>query len=305
MPTNTFNVTLTNYARGLAQELGTSLANFIAPEVVVPAATGQYKNFSDKNNFQIHDTARAIGGSARRLQFAATDPTYNCLPQALEVAIDDHEHAQAGDGDPLGLEEAKTKTLIQSALTSHEQKVFGEIANSVAAEAGVGVWSNDANDPIAEIDYFIEAITIATGMMPNRIVMGLPAWAAVRHNAKVISRFPGAAQIGVSTGQFSSLLLNPEIELRIGVMSYDQNKFGNSANNNANVVGSETYIFRGQDTPSLYDPSFCKPFSTRTGGVDVVRTYREDSSRSDVIAIDWSEDFQVTSAVCAARITVS
>jgi hypothetical protein len=304
MSTNTFNVTLTNYARGLAQELDTSLASFIAPEVVVPAATGQYKNFSDKNNFQVHDTARAIGGTARRLQFSATDPTYNCLPQALEVAIDDHERAQAGDGDPLGLEEAKTKTLIQSALTSHEQKVFSSVAAAVAAEAGVGVWSNDANDPIAEIDAFIEEITTETGKMPNRIVMGLPAWAAVRHNAKVIDRFPGAAQIGVSTGQFSSLLLNPEIELRIGVMSYDQNKFGN-VNDNANVVGSETYIFQGQDSPSLYDPSFCKTFRTRSGGVDVVRTYREDSSRSDVIAIDWSEDFQVTSAVCAKRITVS
>ena len=44
-----FNVTLTNYARGLAQDISASLANFLAPEVVVPAATGQYKSFDDKN----------------------------------------------------------------------------------------------------------------------------------------------------------------------------------------------------------------------------------------------------------------
>ena len=79
MSSSKFNVTLTNYARGLAQDISASLANFLAPEVVVTAATGQYKSFDDKNTFQVVDTARAVGGPAKRLEFAATDPTYNCL----------------------------------------------------------------------------------------------------------------------------------------------------------------------------------------------------------------------------------
>ena len=98
MSSSKFNVTLTNYARGIAQDLRSSLADFIAPEVIVTAATGQYKDFSDKNAFQILDTSRAVGGPARRLEFAATDPTYNCLPQALEIPIDDHERDE--DGGP-------------------------------------------------------------------------------------------------------------------------------------------------------------------------------------------------------------
>ena len=91
---------------------------------MVPAATGQYKSFDDKNTFQVVDTSRAVGGPARRLEFAASDPTYNCLPQALEIAIDDHERDEAGESDPLRLEEAKTQTLVSSAVTSHEAKVF-------------------------------------------------------------------------------------------------------------------------------------------------------------------------------------
>ena len=122
MSASTFNVTLTNYARGIAQDLKSSLALFIAPEVVVPAATGQYKSFDDKNAFQVLDTSRAVGGAARRLQFAATDPTYNCLPQALEIPIDDHERDEAGQGDPLHLEQAKSRTLVSSAVASHEAK---------------------------------------------------------------------------------------------------------------------------------------------------------------------------------------
>lgn len=301
-----FHVTLTNYARGLSQDLSSSLADFIAPEVIVPAATGQFKSFDDKNAFQVLDTSRAVGGPARRLEFAASDPTYNCLPQALEIPIDDHERDESGQGDPLEIEKAKTLTLVSSALVSHEAKVFGSVASSVSPVVGIGGWSgatND-NDPIAEIDAQIEALATDTGMLPNRMVIGLPAWALIRHNPQVIARFPGAASVGVTLAQFASLLLNPDIEIKVGVLSRDENKWG-KAKSAKNIVGSELYLFHGRSRPTLYDPSFMKTFRTRRGGVDVVRIYREESSRSDVLAVDWTEDIKVTSAICARRITVT
>jgi len=301
-----FHVTLTNYARGLAQDLRSSLADFIAPEVIVPAATGQYKSFNDKNAFQVVDTSRAVGGPARRLAFAAEDPTYNCLPQALEIPIDDHERDEAGAGDPLALEQAKTQTLVSSAVVSHETKVFNSISGAIAAEAGLGAWSGaaSANDPVAQLDAQIEALATATGTMPNRMVIGLPAWAIIRHNPKVIARFPGAASVGVTRAQFASLLLNPDLDIRIGVLSRDASKWG-KAKDAKNIVGSEIYLFLGSSRPTLYDPSFVKTFRTRRGGVDVVRVYREDASRSDVLAVDWTEDIKVTSPLCAKRISVS
>ena len=301
-----FHVTLTNYARGLSQDLRSALADFIAPEVIVPAATGQYKSFDDKNAFQVLDTSRAVGGPARRLEFAANDPTYNCLPQALEIPIDDHERDEAGQGDPLHLEQAKTQTLVSSAVASHESKVFDAVAASIAAVGGVGSWSGAANtdDPVAELDAQIEALATATGMMPNRLVIGLPAWAIIRHNPQVVARFPGAASVGVTRAQFASLLLNPDLDIRVGVLSRDTTKWGKTKDA-ANIVGSELYLFTGVTSPTLYDPSFMKTFRTRRGGVDIVRVYREESSRSDVLAVDWTEDIKVTSAVCAKRITVS
>lgn len=306
MSSSKFHVTLTNYARGIAQDLRSSLADFIAPEVIVPAATGQYKDFSDKNAFQILDTSRAVGGPARRLEFAATDPTYNCLPQALEIPIDDHERDEAGRGDPLGIEQAKTRTLVSSAVASHELKVFNAVAGAIAAVAGIGAWSGAANDkdPIAEIDAQIEALATDTGMMPNRMVIGLPAWAAIRHNPQVIARFPGAASVGVTRNQFASLLLNPDLDIRVGVLSYDENKWGKTKSAK-NIVGSELYLFHGNNAPTLYDPCFMKTFRTRRGGVDMVRVYREESSRSDVLAVDWTEDIKLTSAISAKRISVS
>jgi hypothetical protein len=300
MSSSKYNVTLTNYARGIAQDVSLSLANFLAPEVIVSAATGQYKNFDDKNTFQTIDTARAVGGPARRLEFAASDPTYNCLPQALEIAIDDHERDEAGQTDPLRLEEAKTQTLVSSAITSHESKVFG-VVSALAAAYNIVLGTDD---PIAKIDDQLEALATETGRMPNRMVIGLPLWNKLRNNAKVIARFPGAASVGVSMMQFSSLLLNPSIDIRVGILAKDTAKMG-ATKANVNIVGSQLVMFNSSSSPTLYDPSFMKTFRMRRGGVDVVRMYREDSARSDILAVDWSEDIRVTSSICARKLTAS
>ncbi len=300
MSSTKYNVTLTNYARGLAQDISATLANFLAPEVVVPAATGQYKSFDDKNTFQVIDTSRAVGGPAKRLEFAASDPTYNCLPQALEIAIDDHERDEAGQNDPLRLEEAKTQTLVSSAVTSHEAKVFAALT-ALAAATNITLASDD---PIAKIDEQIEALATDTGRMPNRLVIGLPLWNKLRNNAKVIARFPGAASVGVSMAQFSSLLLNPSIDIRVGILAKDTAKLG-AAKANVNIIGQQLVVFHANASPTLYDPSFMKTFRLRRGGVDVVRTYRDDSARSDILAVDWSEDIRVTSSVCARKVTAS
>ena len=300
MSSTKYNVTLTNYARGLAQDISATLANFLAPEVVVPAATGQYKSFDDKNTFQVIDTSRAVGGPAKRLEFAASDPTYNCLPQALEIAIDDHERDEAGQSDPLRLEEAKTQTLVSSAITSHEAKVFAALT-ALAAATNITLASDD---PIVKIDEQIEALATDTGRMPNRLVIGLPLWNKLRNNAKVIARFPGAASVGVSMAQFGSLLLNPSIDIRVGILAKDTAKLG-AAKANVNIIGQQLVVFHANASPTLYDPSFMKTFRLRRGGVDVVRTYRDDSARSDILAVDWSEDIRVTSPVCARKLTAS
>ena len=54
-----------------------------------------------------------------------------------------------------------------------------------------------------------------------------------------------------------------------------------------------------------YDPSFAKTFSIGSNSVESVREYRAESNRSDILAVDWSEDVQVVSAACARRITLS
>lgn len=297
--------TLTNYARGIAQDRRSVLAEFIAPTVAVGTATGKFKQFNDKNAFQSLATARALGGTAQRVEFLASDVDYSCKPQALEIAIDDQERAEFGDGDPLGLEQAKVDTLVTTALLSHEVQVFTAIAAGVSAVGSRGSWSDlSTNDPIKEIDEQIKAIAVETGMLPNRLVLGINAWYYLRNHAKTIARQPGAVNIGVSTEQVRGMLMNPGLDIRVGVISKDSAKMG-ATKSAANVVGDEAYLFYASSAPSLYDPSFAKTFVTRGGGVDAVRMYRDERSRSDILAVDWSRDIKVVSTACVRRLTIT
>ena len=304
LSTATIKETLKQYAYGVAQDVKSALADFIAPRVPVGVGTGMFKKFDDKNAFQLYDTARAVGGPATRIEFSADDGTFNCEANALEVPVDDQERAKAGDSQSA-LEEAKTRTLVINASLAREKRVFDLIKANVAAAASKGAWSSNANaNPIDEIDELIEAIATATGLMPNRMVIGLGAWRTLKNHAKVIERLNGAAEKSVSLDVFAGMLLNPQIDIRVGILSIDANKTGKAAAK-SNIVGSEIFLFHGNDNPTQSDPGFAKTFSIGSNSVESVRMYREERNRSDILAVDWAADVQVVSSICAKRITVS
>ena len=297
-----YSATLKTYAFGVAQDTASKIADFISPRCQVGVGVGQYKKFDDKNAFQIYDTSRALGGKATRIKFEATDPTYNCKPNALEAPIDDTERNNAGDAQ-TALEEAKTRTLVVNAAASREKKVIDLVKDSVAAVANKGVWSGAASDPIDELDEQIESIATATGMMPNAMVLGLGAWRVLKNHPSVIKRMPGAQVAVPDIKILAGFLLNPQIEIRVGLLSRDTTKFGKDKAA-VNIVGAECFIFLRSENPTQYDPSFSKTFSIGATGVEDVYTYREEP-RCDILAVDWSEDTQVVSTACARRISIS
>lgn len=300
----TRNTHLSNYAVGISQDLRSALADFIAPRVPSGTSSGQYKFYGEKNAFQVYDTLRAIGGQNRRIEFEATDPFFNCRPRGLEIAIDDEERKRSGEANVQQLQEAKVKTLVSTSVLSHEYDVVTAALAGLSATAGVGVWSDDANDPVSELDALIESIAVSGGMMPNRIVFGLGAWRVFRNHPKVIARQPGAQLIGINTDQAAQMTINPGIDVRVGMLSRDTKKFG-AAKNAVNIVGAEVLIFYGQDNPTQFDPSFMKTFMPTISGVDEVLEYRDEKANSDVFKSNWSDDIKVISTALARRITLS
>lgn len=302
--TMSLNPTLTNYAQGVAQDRQSAIAEFLAPTVPVSASIGKFKRFNSKNAFAIYDTARALGGPATRIKFDADDADYNCKPQSLEIPIDDAERDAAGDADPLGMEQGKIDTLIGASVLAHEVKVVTVVKAGLTAVAGMGVWSNAANDPVQEIDTLIQAIATATGMQPNALAFGLGAWQIFRDHPKVIARQPGAQLIGLTTDQAVRMFLNPSMDVRVAVMSKDSAKWGN-AKSAVNIVGLEVILFLRSANPSQYDPSMAKTFTVRRGLVAGVRQYRDESCNSDIFKMDWSEDPELVSSECGRRLVIT
>jgi len=77
---------LTDYAYGIGGESIDPTAQLLAPITQVASPVGKYKKFDDKNAFQTPATDRALGGPARRLEFAAV------LPEFLRHLDRDHRH---------------------------------------------------------------------------------------------------------------------------------------------------------------------------------------------------------------------
>jgi hypothetical protein len=101
----------------------------------------------------------------------------------------------------------------------------------------------------------------------------------------------------------SNVLIFP-VEIQIGGLIYDSALPGATSSKTRNV-GSDVFLFYADQNPSMEDPSFAKCFTTGRGGVTSVRTYRDERSRSDIIAVDWTRQFAITNTEAVKRLTVT
>ncbi len=296
--------TLTNFARGYAAQKADPLVKFLAPDVVTGAAAGYYVEYSEAAQYQAYNAQRAIGGKAMRIVFGSGLVQYNCTPNALEIPHDDHEKALGVTDQDLFLQ-GKVQTLVGVAVRSEAVVTVQKARTTLTAVATKGdAWSS-TDDPINEIDEQIEAIADEIGQMPNRILFGLKAWRIFKNNAKVVERFKGSSEAKVTTMNAPGLLLNPNMQIMVSALNVDSSPIAAATRSKASIVKDDVFIFFAEDSPNPYDPSFMKTFRVRGGGVDLVRSYREDSSRSDVYAVDWTSQILAPSSGSGRRLTVA
>jgi len=290
---------LTTFARGFMQDMSKSLANFFAPVVPTGIASGQYKTYDQKNAFQIPQTVRAIGGDANRLAFESDDAYFNCAPNALAVVIAEHARALAGEARMPQLEQGKSAALLATAKLAREAEVISKARAALTAVSGKGVWSGATVDPIDQLDEQIEAIAKATGMFPNRMVLGVSAFRALRNNAVIKADLAGSGGVRMTIDKLRDMLMVPNIDIRLGTMVYDTAKPGKTSALEF-VLGADVFLFIGADAPTAYDPSFMKTFATDASLIDSIRSFEEPRRR--VYATDWTHDVRATSAISARRL---
>ena len=101
----------------------------------------------------------------------------------------------------------------------------------------------------------------------------------------------------------SGVFLDFIVDIRVGSLAYDTAAAGKTKSN-AFVVGADVFLFYASQNATQYDPSFAKTFSARAGNIFDVRMYREEP-RVDVIAVDWTKQTKVVSALCGRRLSIT
>jgi hypothetical protein len=297
-----FDVQLTNFAHGIAPDYSSALAEIMAPQCVAPAAGGQYIAFDDDEAFRYIETRRAMGGDMAMIDMPSTAPRFDCQPHALGIPTDQFELERVGDAGVTMLRESKVRTLVSRNALSREHRVFKAYQDAVAAEGGLGVWTDDDVDPIDELNQIVIAVARNTGMARIDLVIGLDALAQLGKHPKVLARFPGAALINVTAEVLEKLLLI-KVKVHVAMIPIVLEKTGKAANKTF-IAGSKAYALVSQANPSPFDPSAAKTFTTRLGQVQGVGIVQKPPF-SEINYIAWSEDIKITGTQCVKRIDVT
>lgn len=307
----TLNYQLTAFAQGHMNDLSEAraLAERLAPSTPVPGASGQFKTFNDKNSFLPEATARALGGDPTVLAFQASDGTYACQPQALEVRVDKEELNLAGtNSGEVGaqlLREGKIMALLNKAALSHTTQVVTAVLAAVSAVSERGNWSNASVDPIDQLDEQLLALSKDCGSTQNiKLTLDVGAWSTLRSHPKTKARCSGVQVGGISVQQLAGMLLFP-VDVMVASLVKDTTGLGVTASK-ARVLASEVLLHYSQPNASLYDPSAFKTFTVGMGSPFAgVRSYQSANGLWEGHLIDWSRDIKQTSTQAMKRLTIS
>jgi len=298
------NPTLRQYSQGAAQRAIRPVANFIAPPVEVPTTTGKYKEYDQRHRFSIPETKRGLGGRANRIGFSASDKTFNCEPNALDLPIDNLEKLTDDEGLLYYAQEG-ADMLADVAGLAHERDVITAALGAVGSGTDKNFLATGF-DPVDAIDEQIMAVMKASkNGAPVRVLFGATAWRLTKNNAEVKKRLVANVKTqtaSVDLSAFRSLLFG-EPEMMMSLMVQDTAPEG-VAENIAFLLDRQILVFAANEAPTRLSPDFMKTFRLR-GQWMVPGAFDSEDGRSEVLKMDWSEDIKITNSAAAKRINAN
>lgn len=295
--------TLNQFAKGLFQDTANPVADFLAPVVTTGAAQFFVIDYAKRSGFQVPNSKRAIGGTSKAVQTDGERVQITLNPNALHDFIDNHELDLAGtsEGQKL-LREARTRNLVSQAGNSRLAETLAVLRAGTSAVPEV--WGA-GDDPVADIDGYIKAVSDSIGILPNRILFSLGAWSLFRGHAKTIARHPGAAQVSIQAGTVGSLFLNPNVKVEIATTVFDTPLSAPGVKKNALDVGAaaEVYVYYAAESADQFDASFAKTFRVQKNAFQALRMRPKDHGEKWIL--DWTETAYVNNPAAGVRLQVT
>lgn len=184
---------ITEVARGWRPN-APGIADILFPYVPVAQRAGKILAFG-KEDFQLVDTVRAPGANTKRIQVGYLSEPFALLDHSLEALVprEISEEAAAVPGiDLVRINVAKVQNAMHLEREVAASRLAADPAKYAASNkvtlAGADQWSNDASDPLDDIEVGKEAIRQQIGRRPNVLTLGPAVVQRLRRHPKILDR---------------------------------------------------------------------------------------------------------------------
>lgn len=279
------------------------IADMIMPIVDVAKQSDIYTIWSRADRLRLHDTKRAPGTEAKRIEESVSSETYYCKNYALKssIPIEDFKNA-----DPMyldNLNNGKTELIMDGLLLDWEKRTASKVtsgSNVGSYSAVASAWNDGGvgSDPIGDINTMLDNVQYSTGKRPNRLTFGLQAWQVLRRHPDVRNIIFGVDNGGgyANTAQIASLF---EVDdLQIG--GTFQNTAGEGLGENLSTIWADHVLAHYTPVNASRDrPSFAYAFRWNQSGLPNFQVERHDydtKRKSQDVEVGYYQDEKITGA---------
>ena len=264
--------------------------NYIAPRVPVGRRFEWKKADNSEAFLSETDDVRAIGTGFKRVEYKGTSQLGKTLNRGLTYRIDRDEEG------PTVNEERVVALLTQRIRRNQLRRAITALL--ALAHNTAKTWSSGTPNPDEEMREAVATAQLASGVFPNRGIIGLAAW-----NLR-----SGVYSASDKAGAFAGLAKSPkEVGGMIGLddLRVDRSLYQSTQTAKARIMTSAAVFFYAQDLVGADDPTHLKRFVTPVGDGDL-RVYRHEVGPKFIdITIEYYDDIVGTSTVGAEKLTIS
>lgn len=281
---------LTAYAVGYTdRENIKATLDFIAPEVTV-GRRFEFKKLNEKDDFMSEtDDVRAIGSAFKRVAFSGTSVNEKTLNKGLTYRID-------RDDETISEEQVVASLMKRIYRNDFRRAVTALLALD---SSGTGkTWGTSAQ-PDQDNRAAVAAAQLASGIFPNRALIGLVAW-NLRSAAYAAQDNAGAyASMGLTPTQAAQLI-------GLDDMMVSRELYQSSGTAKTRIMTSNIVFFYAENGVTRDDPTHLKRFVSGVEGGGLVRVFREEIGPKFIdITVEHYSNVVATGTIGAAKLNIS
>jgi len=254
------NPLLTNFQIGYRNKREGYTADFVFPNLMTGGKiTGTYIDWDKGNNFQVLNTKRADKSPAALIDFENGTGSFATREYAARHGFSKRTERSALN--PVKLP-TKAAQVVADTLLLDKQRLSdalittGNISQNTTL-SGTAQWNDPASNPVDDIVTAIKTIEKATGVKPNRMVVGGEVWwDGLQNNAEVVARVQSTTNLaGI---QFITPALLGQVfglDLRVASAVYNTAKEGQTASLDYSF-GKKALIFFSDPSADDSTPTF-------------------------------------------------